>query len=302
MVGSRQRPVRNRIAVHVLVAGKSAQTVQVFLGKHLAAVQRLFRIGERLGHPVVHAQIEIGENEDRRLQSLGEIEGLLRELVALFDRAGQQHHVLGIAMRQESDRQHVALHGAGGHAGRRPDALDVEDHTRQFGVIAQTGKLRHERNARPGGRRHRAGASPAGAEDHADRGQLILRLHNGEGRLAVLFNPVFPQVLDQILDHRRGRRDGIPGHDRDAGEHCAQRGRRIAVDDDLAFGRMHPLEHEGILFRQRLRRELVAGLDRVPVQIRGLLLAGKLAAHGSFDALPYRCRPAARPRPRKPCS
>ena len=71
-----------------------------------------------------------------------------------------------------------------GRPGRGADALHVEDDRRDLGVVAEPDELRHEGDARAGGRRHRARARPAGAEHHADRGELVLRLHDREGRLA----------------------------------------------------------------------------------------------------------------------
>ncbi len=53
-------------------------------------------------------------------------------------------------------------------------------------------------------------------------------------------------VADQRFDQRRRRRDRIPGHHRHAGEHRAQRAGRVAVDDDLARGLVHPLDAERV--------------------------------------------------------
>ena len=63
MIGAGQRAVANAVAVHVFVAGKAAQAVEVFFAQHLAALDRLLRIFERIRHPVVHAEIEVGHDE-----------------------------------------------------------------------------------------------------------------------------------------------------------------------------------------------------------------------------------------------
>ncbi len=147
---------------------------------------RLLGISEGLGHPVVHAEIEIGHDEDRRLQLLGEIEGRLRHLEALLHAAGEQHDVLGVAVREEGDGEQVALLVARGHPGGGADALDVEDDAGQLGEVAEAGELRHQRDAGAGGRGHGARAGPACAEHHADGGQFVFRLNDGEGGLAVL--------------------------------------------------------------------------------------------------------------------
>src|SRR5215471_15553245 len=54
-VGSRQGTVRDAIAIYVFVAGKSAQALQFFLGQNFSTSDWLFRIVERIGHPIVHA-------------------------------------------------------------------------------------------------------------------------------------------------------------------------------------------------------------------------------------------------------
>ncbi len=101
MIGARQRAPADGVAVHIAVAREAAQPFEVFRGQHLAAIQRLVRIGERLRHPVVHAQVEIAEHKHRRLQPLGQIERRVAELEALLHRARQQNNVLGVAVREE---------------------------------------------------------------------------------------------------------------------------------------------------------------------------------------------------------
>ena len=121
----------------------------------------------------------------RRLKLLRQVEGLLRHGETLLRRTRKQQDVLGIAVGQERGGENVALRGARGQAGGRADALDVPDHAGNFGVVGQTGELRHQRNARPGGRGHGARARPSRADHHADRGQFVFRLHDGESRFAV---------------------------------------------------------------------------------------------------------------------
>ena len=140
----------------------------------------LVGILERIGHPGVHAEVEIAHHEDGRLEALGEVEGVLRHLVALGDRRRQQQDVLGSRRATGRRRRRCPLRGAGRQAGRRADALDVEDHRRHLGVVGQAGELGHQRDARAGGRRHRAGARPRRADHHAERGDLVLGLDDGE--------------------------------------------------------------------------------------------------------------------------
>ena len=228
-----QRAVRDAVAVDVLVAAPLADRLQRLRRQHLAAVERRLGIRERLGHPVVHAEVEIGHHEDRRLEALGEVEGLDGHRVALGDRRRQQQDVLGVAVRQARGKGDVALRGARRQARRGADTLDVEDHRRQLGVVGQPRELRHQRDAGARGRRHRAGAGPRRADDHAERGDLVLGLHDRERRLAGLgIHAVLAQVVDQRLAQRRRRRDRVPRHDGDAGHQAAERGGRVALDQD----------------------------------------------------------------------
>ena len=207
MNGSGQRAVADAVSVDVFVAGESAEAVEIFLAEHLAAIDRRSGIFEGIGHPVVHAEIEIGHDEDQRLELLGQIERFRRHAEALGHGAGKQHDVLGVAVREERGRENVALRRARGQAGGRADALDVPDDAGDFDVVGESGELRHQRDAGAGGRGHAARARPAGADDHADRGQFVFGLHDGEGRFAVGTDAVFLHVLDHRLHERRRRRD-----------------------------------------------------------------------------------------------
>ena len=108
-IRARQRAPADGVAVHVAIARKAAQPLEILGGQHLAAIQRLLRIRKRLRHPVVHAQIEIGEHKHRRLQPLRQIERRVAELEALLHGARQQNHVLGVAVRKKRRRQQIGL-------------------------------------------------------------------------------------------------------------------------------------------------------------------------------------------------
>ena len=144
------RAVRDAVAVHVAVAREFADALERVGIQQLAARDRLGRIVEGVRHPRVHAQVEVRHHEDRRLHVLGEVERVHRHRVALGDRAGQQQRVLGVAVRQEGRGQDVLLTGPGRETGGWPAPLDVEDHGRDFGVVAKAGELRHQRNAGTG--------------------------------------------------------------------------------------------------------------------------------------------------------
>jgi hypothetical protein len=177
----------------------------------------------------------------------GQIESV-EAMLKHSDRARNQHDVLGIAVGKKCGGKNIALRSARGQAGGRADALDVPDDAGNFRVVGQAGKLRHQRNPGAGGRGHAARARPASADDHADGGQFIFGLHDGERRFAVGADAVLLHVLDHRLDQRRRRRDGIPGDHGASGEHAAERRSRVAVDDDLAGGLVHALDVEAPRF------------------------------------------------------
>ena len=110
-------------------------------------MEGLGRVRERVGHPVVHAEVEVRHDEDRRLELLGEVEGLLGHREALLGRGGEEERVLRVAVRVEVAEEDVALHRARREAGGRPGALDVEDDGRDLGVVAEADVLGHERDA-----------------------------------------------------------------------------------------------------------------------------------------------------------
>jgi hypothetical protein len=74
MLRSGQRAVANAVAIHVFVARETAQPVEIFLAQHLAALDGRSGIFERVGHPIVHAEIEIRHDEHQRLELLGQVE------------------------------------------------------------------------------------------------------------------------------------------------------------------------------------------------------------------------------------
>ena len=129
---------------------------------------------------MVHADVEIEHDEDRRLQPVGEIEGLRAEFESLGRILGEQQHVLGVAVRGIGAGDDVGLLRARRHAGRRPGALHVEDHRGNFGEIGKPEEFLHQRNAGARRRGEGARAVPAGADHHADRGEFVLGLDDGE--------------------------------------------------------------------------------------------------------------------------
>src|SRR5690348_13390507 len=68
MLGSRKRSVSDRVAIHIFVSAKAAQLVEIFFRQNLAALNRFLWIRKRIGHPVIHAQIEVGHYKNYGLQ------------------------------------------------------------------------------------------------------------------------------------------------------------------------------------------------------------------------------------------
>jgi hypothetical protein len=66
--------LRDAVAVHVAVAAPLAiQAVEVFFAEHLAAAERFFGILKAVAHPVVHAKVEVTQDEHRRLEFLRQV-------------------------------------------------------------------------------------------------------------------------------------------------------------------------------------------------------------------------------------
>src|ERR1700733_6582393 len=109
MVRSRKSAVTDAVAVDVLVAGKTSRLVEICFAQNLAALDRRSRILKRIGHPIVHAEIEIGHDENQRLKLLSQIERILRHGETFGDRTRNQQDVLGIAVREKCGGKNVAL-------------------------------------------------------------------------------------------------------------------------------------------------------------------------------------------------
>src|SRR5205085_5964076 len=69
--------------------------------------------------------------------------------------------------------------------------------------------------------RQRAGAGPAGADGHADGGQLVLGLDDGEGPPVVGAGPVLLEIFLGVLGQAARRGDRVPAQDRSE-EHTSE--------------------------------------------------------------------------------
>ena len=208
------------------------------------------------------------------------VEGVLSHREALFDRARDQHDVLGVSVAKNCVRQNVALRRARGQTRRRSHALNVPNHSRNFRVVSQTCKLGHQRNSRPGRGSHSASSRPTRTHYHTNRGQLIFGLHNRECCLAIWADAEPLHVLDHHLHQRGGRGDRIPGHHCTTGKHTAQRGSRVAVDDDLPCRFVHALDVIRVTLGEACSRIIEPCLHGGQVQVGGFDFLGELLADG----------------------
>ena len=160
-----------------------------------------------------------------RLELLCQVEGLDGHRVAFADRAGHEHDVPAVAVAEQVELEDVALAGPGRQAGARPHALDVDDDDGNLGEVRQADELGHQRDARARRWPSGPGRRPNRADGHADRGQLVLGLHDGEGLLAIGLDAVLLEELLGVFREAAGRGDRIPGQHARAAEQHAQ-GRR----------------------------------------------------------------------------
>ena len=91
-----------------------------------------------------------------------------------------------------------------------PDALDVEDHRRHFGVVREPEEFVHQRDARTGGGGEGARAVPGGADHHADGGELVFGLDEGEVLRAGL--RIDAQLSAEALNASISEVEGVIGY------------------------------------------------------------------------------------------
>ena len=240
-VNAGQGARRDLVFVFVGVALELGELLDFFQAEDAATVGLIVIVPlEARDHPIVHADVEVGHDEDGGLEALGEIESDGCEFEALGRVGRKQQNMFGVAVRGVGAFQQIALLRAGGHAGGGADALHVDDDGGNLGIVGQAEQFIHERDAGAGGGGEGARAVPCRADHHADGGQFVLGLNDDVVVLAGfrIFAVLFAEDFEGV--HRGGGgRDGIPGGHCCARVNAAERDRGVAVDQDLVAVFIH---------------------------------------------------------------
>ena len=94
-----QRAIRNAVSVHIEVTIEGLRLLQIFRRQDLATIRHMVFIPLKLGdHPVVHADIEIRQHHNRRLQTFGEIERGDGRAETFIGIGRKQQHMFRIAV------------------------------------------------------------------------------------------------------------------------------------------------------------------------------------------------------------
>ncbi len=275
----------NAVAIDVEIAAEILAGFEFLGAHHLAAIVAALIVPvEGLAEAIVHADIEIEQDEHRRLQSIREVEGLGAEREALVGIFRKQQHVLGVAVGGIGTGDQVGLLGARRHAGGRAAALYVENHRRHLGKVGQAEEFLHQRNAGPGGGGKGARAVPCRADHHADRGQFVFGLDYGVACHAVVgVGAVLAAIAAESLDDRGGWRDRIPAGDRGAAIHGAQAAGIVAVDENLVADAIGTLDAQADRAGKVRPGAFVAQLQGIDVGVDQLVLAAELVGNQLFD-------------------
>ncbi len=96
-------------AIDVAVPSTILDFGERFRIEHFASFEWPGRRGKWVGHPRVHAEVQVGHQEHEGLELLGQIKGLHGELVAFLDVSWNEQHVAAIAVGQVVGFRDVAL-------------------------------------------------------------------------------------------------------------------------------------------------------------------------------------------------
>src|SRR5690554_8044514 len=97
---------------------------------------------------VIHAQIQIGEKNDRCLELLSQIKTLRRHIKALLGVSWQQQHMFRVSVGSVSRQLNIRLLRPRRHSGTWSGPLHIDKDSRHFRKISQTEKFVHQRQTR----------------------------------------------------------------------------------------------------------------------------------------------------------
>ena len=254
--------------------------------QYLAAIERRFGVCEWLGHPIVHAQVEVAEDQDRCLEALSQVECSAGIAEALGHIAGQQTDVLAVAVTEIIRRQDIPLRDAGGQTGRWSHPHDVPDDDGDFGEVGQATEFVHQRQPWPRGRRHGAGTCPASADDDAGSSQFVFGLDDGVVDLFVNCRAQLGRVFGDGVDQTRRRRNWVPGDDAHTTDDRADAGSSITVNQNLAGGFVEGFDAEWILFGQMRHGVCNCQINHAQIEVNGFAFAIEVMHQGIFDFVP----------------
>ena len=164
----------------------------------------------------------VRQHDDGRLQRFGQMHRPLRGQQAVGNRQRRGHDMRRVAVQPVDGDVEVALLRLGGDAGRRPRSHHVDDDERDFRGHGEAEQFDHQRQAGTGRRRQRRHAAIARADDHVDRGQFVLGLHQHAAALRQR-----PRHPFQDLGRRRDR---VAADEFDAAPQRAEARRLVAGD------------------------------------------------------------------------
>src|SRR6266536_1130141 len=279
-MGARIGAIGNAVAIDVEISAEIIVDLYVLRAHDLAAVEAARIVpGERPAQAMVHADVEIEHDEDRRLQPVGEIERRGAELEGFGGILGKQQHVLRVSVRRIGGEQDVRLLGAGRHSGRGAAALHVEDDRGHLGEIRQPEKFLHQRDAGTGRGGERSRAVPGGTDHDAERGELVLGLHDGVTLLPGLrIDAIARAMTGEGFGERGGRRDRVPGAHGGSAVDRPERGGGIALDVDAVAHRVGALDSEPDRAGEVLARVIAPDLQGLEIGSDELVLALELLA------------------------
>ena len=134
---------------------------------------RLARVGDE----------EVAQQDHRRAVGDRDPHRLVDRLEALPGRRGGEHRQRRLAVAPVQRLQQVRLLGLGRHAGRRPGALDVDDHHRQLEHHRQADRLGLEVQPRTARARHAQRAAERRAQRHRRGRDLVLGLDRAHAQV-----------------------------------------------------------------------------------------------------------------------